>query len=127
MYLQGLHHFTLLTAYRPFIPILNSMGIADVENPRLQRPMMKMLPYSFTAQWVKGKVHLAVDALLRFPVDQPHLMMNCVELMLKQLCAPTLLISRLKTCNYTKFLTPNTPTLSSLDSQTMSAVDCPFH
>ena len=35
--------------------------------------MMKMLPYSFTAQWVKGKDHLAADALLRFPVDQPSL------------------------------------------------------
>ena len=34
---------------------------------------MKMLPYSFTAQWVKGKDHLAADALSRFPVDQPSL------------------------------------------------------
>lgn len=49
------------------------MGIADVENPRLQPIMMKMLSYSFTAQWLKGKVHLAADALSRFPVDQPSL------------------------------------------------------
>ena len=73
MYLQGLHHFTLLTDHQPLIPILNSMGVADVENPRLQRLMMKMLPYSFTAKWVKEKDHLAADALSRFPVDQPSL------------------------------------------------------
>ncbi|KAL9989623.1 hypothetical protein ACROYT_G004190 [Oculina patagonica] len=47
------------------------MGIADVVNPRLQPLMMKMLLYSFTAEWVK--VHLAEDALSRFPVDQPSL------------------------------------------------------
>ena len=50
MFLQGLHHFTLLTDHKTLIPILNSMGIADVKNPRHQRIMMKMLPYSFTAQ-----------------------------------------------------------------------------
>ena len=49
------------------------MGIADVENPRLQQLMMKMLPYSFIAEWVKGKDHLAADALSLFPVDQPSL------------------------------------------------------
>ena len=52
MYFQGLHYLTLLTDHQPLIPrILNSMGIADVENPRLQRLMMKMLPCSFKAQW----------------------------------------------------------------------------
>ena len=69
MYLQGLHHFTLLTDHQLLIPILNSMGVADVENSRLQRLMMKMLPYSFTVQWVKGKDHTPS----RFPVDQPSL------------------------------------------------------
>ena len=73
MSVQGLPHFTLLTDHQPLIPILNSMGIADVENPRLQRLMMKMLPDSFTVEWVKGKDHLAADALSRFPVDQPSL------------------------------------------------------
>ena len=117
MYLEGLHHFTLLTDHQPLIPILNSMGVADVENPRLQRLMMKMLPYSFTAQ----------TPFRAFLWTSPHLMMSCVKLMLKQLCTPTLLISRLKTYSYMKFLTPNTPTLSFLESQTMSAVDGPTH
>ena len=49
------------------------MGVADVENTRLQRLIMKMLTYSFTGQWVKGKDHLAADALSHFPVDQPSL------------------------------------------------------
>ena len=73
MYLQGLPYFTLVTDHQPLIPILNSKGISDVENPRLQRLMMKMLPYSFTAKWINGKYHLAADALSRFPVDQPSL------------------------------------------------------
>ena len=44
MYLQGLPHFTLVTNHQPLIPILNSKEISDVENLRLQRLMMKMLP-----------------------------------------------------------------------------------
>ena len=35
--------------------------------------MMKMLPYSFTAECVKGKDHLTEDSLSRFPVYQPSL------------------------------------------------------
>ena len=50
MFVQGLPHFTLLTDHQALILILDSMGIADVENPRLQRLMMKMLPYSFTVE-----------------------------------------------------------------------------
>ena len=73
MFLRGLPHFKLVTDHQPLIPILNSKGIADVENPRLQRLMMKMLPYTFTAEWIKGKDHLAVDAFSRFPVDEPCL------------------------------------------------------
>ena len=46
------------------------MRIADAENLRLQRLMMKMLPHSFTAEWVEGKDHLAADAPSRFPGDQ---------------------------------------------------------
>ena len=80
MFLQGLPHFKLVTDHQPLIPILNSKGIADVDNPRLQRLMMKMLPYTFTAEWVKGKQHLAADALSRFPVDEPCLEDELCEL-----------------------------------------------
>ena len=55
MFLRGLPHFKLVTDHQPLIPILNSKGIADVENPRLQRLMMKMLPYTFTAEWIKDQ------------------------------------------------------------------------
>ena len=80
MFLRGLPHFKLVTDYQTVIPILNSKGIADVENPLLQRLMMKMLPYTFTAEWVKGKHHLAADALSRFPVDEPSLEDELCEL-----------------------------------------------
>ena len=72
--------FKLVTDHQPLIPILNSKGIADVENPRLQCLMMKMLPYTFTAEWIKGKDHLAADALSRFPVDEPCLEDELCEL-----------------------------------------------
>lgn len=52
--------FTLLTDHQPLSPILNSMGLTDVENARLQRLMM--LPYFFTVKWVKGKDHLVANA-----------------------------------------------------------------
>ena len=42
--------------------------------------MMKMLPYTFTAEWVKGKHHLATDALSQFPVDEPCLEDELCEL-----------------------------------------------
>ena len=80
MFLQGLPHFKLVTDHQPLIPILNSKGIADVDNPRLQRLMRKMLPYTFTAEWVKGKHHLVADALPRFPVDEPCLEDELCEL-----------------------------------------------
>ena len=80
MFLQGLSHFKLVTDHQSLIPILNSKGIADVDNPHLQRLVMKMLPYTFTAEWVKGKQHLAADALSRFPVDEPCLEDELCEL-----------------------------------------------
>jgi len=52
---------------------LEALAACWAMNPRLQRLMMKMLPYSFTTEWVKGKDHLAADALSRFPVDEPSL------------------------------------------------------
>ena len=64
IFLCGVPHFKLITDHhQPLIPTLNSKRIADVENPHLQRLMMKMLPYTFTAEWVKGKDHLTTDVL----------------------------------------------------------------
>ena len=50
MFLQGLPHFKLVTDHQPLILFLNSKGMADVNNPFLQRLKMKMLPYTFTAE-----------------------------------------------------------------------------
>ena len=80
MFLEGLPHFKLVTDHQPLIPVLNSKGIADVDNSRLQRLMMKMLPYTFTTEWVKGKQHLAANALCRFLVDEPCLEDELCEL-----------------------------------------------
>ena len=43
----------------------------EVENLSLQDFTVKMLPYSFTAEWFNGNYHLVTDAVYRFPVDQP--------------------------------------------------------
>ena len=61
MFVQGLPHFTRLTDHKPPIPKLNSMRIANAENLRLQRLMMKMLPHSFTAECVEGKDHFLLQ------------------------------------------------------------------
>lgn len=45
----------------------------EVENPSLQDFIVKMLPYSFTAEWFNGNYHLVIDAVSHFPVDQPSL------------------------------------------------------
>ena len=80
MFLRGLPHLKLVTDHQPLIPILNSKGIADVENHRLQRLMMKMLPYTLSAEWVKGKHHLAANTLSRFLVYEPSLEDKLCEL-----------------------------------------------
>jgi hypothetical protein len=104
----------LLKSIRDF-PRPNSKGIADVKNPRLQRLMMKMLPYTFTAEWIKGKDHLAADALSRFPVNEP-----CLE---DELCEShaeaavnrmfTLLTSPLLPVSFRNFSTINKPMIHS--------------
>ena len=70
-FLRGAQHYDVITDHRPLLPILNSKGLNDIENPRLQRLREKLTPYNFTASWKKGKDHAIPDALSRFPVDQP--------------------------------------------------------
>ena len=72
LYLLGLPVFELRVDHMPLVPILNKMGINDIQNPRLQRLKMKLLPYSFNTVWIKGSDHKAADALSRSPVDQPN-------------------------------------------------------
>ena len=53
------------------VPILNSKGINEIDNPRLQRLKEKLSQYNFTASWRKGKEHSVPDALSRYPSEYP--------------------------------------------------------
>lgn len=80
LFLAGLPHFTVLTDHHPLIPILNNHRLDEIENPRLQRLKSRIMAYNFTAQWVKGTLNNAPDALSRNPTSdpQPHeLMAEC--------------------------------------------------
>ena len=71
VYLNGMQQFEVMTDHRPLIPILNSKGLADIENPRLQRLRERLTPFNFIATWRQGKLHAIPDALSRAPVDDP--------------------------------------------------------
>ena len=70
-FLRGAQHYDLITDHRPLVPILNSKGLNEIENPRLQRLREKLTPYNFTTSWKKGKEHCIPDALSRAPVSNP--------------------------------------------------------
>ena len=71
LFLAGLPYFTVVTDHHPLIPILNSHRLDEIENPRLQRLRNRIMAYNFTAQWVKGILNNAPDALSRNPVSDP--------------------------------------------------------
>ena len=71
LFLAGLPHFTVVTDHHPLVPILNNHRLDEIENPRLQRLKSKIMAYNFTAQWVKGTLNNAPDALSRNPVSDP--------------------------------------------------------
>ena len=43
----------------------------QIENPRLQRLILKLRPYQLQATWRKGTDNAFADALSRYPVQQP--------------------------------------------------------
>jgi hypothetical protein len=71
LYLIGLPHFTLVVDHRPLIPILNSKGLDEIDNPRILRLREKIIAFSFETEWTNGKNHLIPDALSRAPVQDP--------------------------------------------------------
>jgi hypothetical protein len=71
LYLSGLPHFTLIVDHRPLIPILNSKGLDEIDNPRILRLREKLLPFSFETEWRNGQNHMIPDALSRAPVHDP--------------------------------------------------------
>ena len=71
LYLLGLPHFSLIVDHNPLVPILNEKTMDAIENPRLMRLKERLLPYTFTTSWRKGKDHAIPDALSRAPVGDP--------------------------------------------------------
>jgi len=65
-YLAGLPHFDIVVDHRPLVPVLNSKGLNEIENPRLQRMREKMSLYSFHASWQKGSEHVIPAAELQW-------------------------------------------------------------
>ena len=70
-FLRGAQHYDVIIDHRPLVPILNSKGINEIDNPRLQRLKEKLSQYNFTASWRKGKEHSVPDALSRYPSEYP--------------------------------------------------------
>ena len=73
IFLAGLPHFTVLTDHHPLVPILNNHHLDEIKNPQLQCLKTKIMGYTFTAEWVKGALNNAPDALSRSPVSDPQL------------------------------------------------------
>ena len=69
LFLEGLPQFEIITDHRPLVPILNDYSLDQIENPRLQRLRMKLDRYNYNCTWIRGKDHLAADALSRAPVQ----------------------------------------------------------
>ena len=63
-YLHGLPHFLIQTDHKPLIPILNYKPLAEM-TPRIQRMWTRLLKFSFSAEYVKGKELAHADALSR--------------------------------------------------------------
>ena len=71
IFLAGIPHFKVITDHHPLFSILNTQCLNEVENPRLQRLKARLMPYNFTAEWIKGTLNQAPDALSRYPVSDP--------------------------------------------------------
>ena len=70
MYVHGLPHFKVQTDHKPLIPIINNKPINEM-SVRIQRMRIRLLKYSFTAEYVKGEDMEDADALSRQPHEQP--------------------------------------------------------
>ena len=71
IFLAGLPHFSVVTDHYPLISILNNYRLDKIENPRLQRLKTKVMALNFTAEWIKGTLNNAPDALSQNPVTNP--------------------------------------------------------
>lgn len=63
IFLAGLPHFTVVTDHHPLISILNNHRLDEIVNPHLQHLKTRVMAYNFTAEWIKGALNNALDAL----------------------------------------------------------------
>ena len=66
-FLIGLHHFTLRTDHKPLVPLLSTKDIYKTPT-RVQRFLLRLMPYAFTPVHVPGKHMKIADALSRSPL-----------------------------------------------------------
>ena len=67
-FLAGIFNFQVVIDHKPLVPILNSKELGEINNPRLQRICMRIMPYQFFASWIKGKDHVMANALSCTPL-----------------------------------------------------------
>jgi hypothetical protein len=70
MYLIGLPKFRLCTDHKPLIPLIRNRDV-DKAPPRIQRLLLRLMPFRCEAEYVPGKFLHVADALSRSPVDVP--------------------------------------------------------
>lgn len=68
-YIAG-KEFVILTDHKPLVTILGAKNLNEM-SPRLQRLRLKLMPYSFTMEYVPGKEHHIPDLLSRNPLSPP--------------------------------------------------------
>ena len=78
VFTQGCPNLIISTDHKPLLGILNEKPLEKIANPRIVRLKEKILPYSFSIKYNRGKWHRGPDALSRAP--QIHsLFMNNIE------------------------------------------------
>ena len=56
--------FDIVTDHCPLVPILNHYSLDQIENPRLQRLVLKLRPFQLHATWCKGTDNPFADAAI---------------------------------------------------------------
>ena len=69
-YLRCMPHFDVITDHRPLVGIFKKK-LEELDNPTLQRLVMRTVKFNFEVSWRAGKDHLLADALSRAPIF-PH-------------------------------------------------------
>ena len=71
VFLTGMQQFDMITDHNPLIAIINHHRLDEIENPRLQHLHAKIMAFTFRANWQKGSINYAPDALSHNPVNMP--------------------------------------------------------